>query len=195
MIKSKLNFDEYLDEYFSASIATLLSLPKLSPTAAQVAEAMAHRVSKEQGTVIWFGNGGSASDAEHLSAELVGKFKHERRPIRSIALTTNSSLVTAISNDYGYENLFVRQIEGLARPQDVVVGITTSGKSVNVIKGLEAAKLLGCLTVALTGSFTANLQFVDYLLGVESHETCHIQEGHIVIGQAICGAVEKALLS
>ena len=144
--------------------------------------------------VIWFGNGGSAADAQHLACELVSKFYMERKALPSIALTTNTSTLTAISNDFCYEKVFERQVEAFAKEGDVLIGITTSGKSVNVINALKTAKTKGAITVAFTGNSTDKIRAcVDYLIPVPSNNTPHIQESHIMIGHIICYLVEKAL--
>ena len=145
-------------------------------------------------TVFWFGNGGSAADAQHLACELVSRFFIERKALASIALTTNTSELTAIANDYNFNTVFSRQIEALVKPGDVVIGISTSGNSPNVIEGIRAAKRLGAITVAFTGATGGKLQGkADYLLSVPSDVTPHIQESHIMIGHVLCYLVEKEL--
>jgi D-sedoheptulose 7-phosphate isomerase len=143
-------------------------------------------------TVFWFGNGGSAADAQHLAAELVGRFRLSRKALPSIALTTDSSALTAISNDYGYSEVFVRQVEALVRRGDVVIGISTSGNSENVVKGLRSAKQLGAKTIALTGVAGGKVsRHANLHLAVPSDVTPHIQEAHIMIGHIICHLVEQ----
>jgi len=146
--------------------------------------------------VLWFGNGGSAADAQHLAGELVGKFYLKREALASIALTTNTSELTAIANDYDFNQVFARQVEALANPGDVVVGISTGANSLNVIKGIEEAKHRGAITIAFTGASGRKLNAngnVDYLLTVPSEDTPHIQESHIMVGHIICYLVEKEL--
>ena len=144
--------------------------------------------------VIWFGNGGSAADAQHLACELVSRFYFERKALASIALTTNTSELTAIANDYSFEQIFSRQIEALVNSGDVVIGISTSGNSPNVIEGIRTAKKLGAITIAFTGATGGKLQGIaDYLLTVPSDDTPHIQESHIMIGHVLCYLVEKEL--
>ena len=146
--------------------------------------------------VIWFGNGGSAADAQHLACEMVGKFYQERKAYPSIALTTNTSEITAISNDYGFEYIFERQIEALVKEGDVVIGITTGGNSPNVVRGFKKSRDLGATTVALAGKSGGKIKSdgnVDYLLIVPSEETPHIQEAHIMIGHIICYLVELTM--
>jgi len=144
--------------------------------------------------VLWFGNGGSAADAQHLACELVSKFIIDRRAIPSIALTTNTSILTAVPNDYCYEEVFERQVEAFAEKGDILIGITTSGNSLNVINGLKLGKKKGAVTVAFTGRKADKIKdFVDYLIAVPSDSTPHIQESHIMIGHIICYLVEKRL--
>lgn len=148
---------------------------------------------EENKKIILFGNGGSAGDAQHLAAELVGRYKKERKGYPAIALTTDSSAITAIGNDYGFENIFSRQIEALAQEGDVIIGISTSGKSTNVLKGLELAKKMKCKTIMLTGKKMVSKKVVDLNISVPSINTPRIQEMHITIGQIICGLIEKSL--
>ena len=144
--------------------------------------------------VIWFGNGGSAADAQHLSCELVSKFLLDREAIPSIALTTNTSILTAVSNDYRYEDVFKRQVEALAQKGDILIGITTSGTSPNVLKALESGKKKGTVNIAFTGKRTAEIkELVDYLIDIPSKETPRIQESHIMVGHIICDLVERTL--
>ena len=148
------------------------------------------------GKAIFFGNGGSAADAQHLAAEFLGRFLQERRPLPALALHTNSSAVTAIGNDYGYEQVFARQLEALATANDVVVAISTSGNSPNVLEALQVAQKGGIPTVGLTGASGGRMRaLVDVLLAVPSSDTPRIQECHILIGHALCDAVERAIVS
>ncbi len=143
---------------------------------------------------LFFGNGGSAADAQHLAAEFVGRYLRERKPLPALALNANSSAVTAIGNDYGYEQVFARQIEALAVPGDVACGISTSGDSQNVIEGVLRARKFGLLTIALTGSTGGRMRdLADILIAVPSDETPRIQECHILIGHALADAVEQAI--
>lgn len=144
------------------------------------------------GKLILFGNGGSAGDAQHIAAELVGRFERERRALPAIALTTNSSTLTAIGNDYGYNKVFSRQVEAWARPGDVVIGITTSGNSPNVLEGVAAAKRCGAKTIGMTGEKGGKLAAeVDLCLKVPSSSTARIQESHILIGHLLCLLIDK----
>ena len=143
---------------------------------------------------IFFGNGGSAADAQHLAAEFVGRYLRERKPLPALALNANSSAVTAIGNDYGYDQVFARQLEALALAGDVAVAISTSGNSASVIEGAQCARRLGLFTVALTGASGGRLRdLVDALIAVPSEETPRIQECHILIGHIISELVEQTI--
>jgi D-sedoheptulose 7-phosphate isomerase len=144
-----------------------------------------------------FGNGGSAADAQHLATEMVGRlYKLERRGLAALALTTDSSILTSVGNDYGFERVFERQVEALAKRGDVALGISTSGRSPNVLKGLAQAKKMGCKTLALTGGdggALARAKYVDLCLNVAAARTSHVQETHIAIGHALCFLAEGGL--
>ncbi len=143
---------------------------------------------------ILFGNGGSAADAQHIAAEFVGRFAFDRPPLPALALSANSSCVTAIGNDYGFEVAFARQIQALGCAGDIAIGISTSGDSMNVLQALLLAKQLGMTTVALTGAHGGKLKgAVDYCICVPSNETPRIQECHILIGHIISELVEEAI--
>lgn len=144
--------------------------------------------------VLVMGNGGSAADAQHLAAELVGRFLLERKALPAIALTTDSSILTAVGNDYGFERVFSRQVEALALPGDVVIGISTSGNSPNVLRALQAARALGCKTVGLLGKDGGSIaSVVDIDLTVPATETPRIQEIHAIIVHILCHLVEQRL--
>lgn len=149
---------------------------------------------RDGGKMIIFGNGGSAADAQHIAAELSGQFYNRSRPgLAAISLTTNTSALTAIANDLSYDTVFERQLEGLCRPGDVVIGISTSGNSGNVIRAIEKAKKLGAVTVGMTGAGGRLPDLVDHALKVSSTDTPRIQESHILIGHIICAIVEKEM--
>jgi len=149
---------------------------------------------KNGNKTLFAGNGGSAADAQHLAAEFVSRFYFDRPGLPSISLSSDPSIVTAIGNDYGYENLFVRQVEAHGKKGDVFFGISTSGKSPNVIKALAKAKEMGLITVALTSAKGADMgKLADYSLAVPGTITPKIQESHITVGHAICAGVEAAL--
>lgn len=144
------------------------------------------------GKVVLFGNGGSASDAQHIACEFISRFKLERRSLPSVALNTNTSILTAVGNDYSFDNIFERQVEGLVNRGDVVIGITTSGNSANVIKGIEKAKEIGAKTVVLTGRNGGKIDgLADVTFKAPSDDTPRIQEVHITVGHIICELVEK----
>jgi D-sedoheptulose 7-phosphate isomerase len=146
--------------------------------------------------LLLFGNGGSAADSQHIAAEFVGRFQLERMPLPALALTVNTSALTGIGNDYDYVNVFSRQVEALGQAGDVAVGITTSGKSPNVIKGLAAAKAKGLVTVGMTGKFGDMLKEVSkYCLCVPSDQTPRIQECHILIGHIVSQLTEQEMFA
>ena len=142
------------------------------------------------------GNGGSAADAQHIAAELVGRYGFDRPSIPSLALTTDTSNLTAIGNDYGYDQVFSRQLEGMGQTGDIFIGISTSGNSVNIIKAFESAKKKGIITVALTGRDGGEMaKMADYALIVPSNATPRIQESHILIGHILCDIIEKEIFA
>ncbi len=159
----------------------------------EVAKLMAE-VFKKGGKLLVFGNGGSAADAQHLAGELVNRFKKERKPLAAIALTTDTSVLTAISNDYDYSLVFATQVEALGKKGDVALGISTSGNSPNVLKALEVAKDLGLYTVGLSGGEGGKMKgLCDYLILVPSKETPRIQEGHLLFLHLVSELVEEIL--
>jgi len=186
--------EKLITEYIEQSIQTK---QRLLETKREIIEQIVGEIVKalqHDNKVLWFGNGGSAADAQHLACELVSKFFLERKALASLALTTNTSELTGIANDYSFDRVFARQVEALARPGDIVIGITTSGNSPNVIEAIKVAKRLGAITVGFTGESGGRLKdYVDYLLDVPSKVTPHIQESHITIGHLICLLVEKQI--
>jgi D-sedoheptulose 7-phosphate isomerase len=141
--------------------------------------------------ILWCGNGGSAGDSQHLAAEIVGRFRRERRGLPSIALTTDTSILTAVANDYGYDAVFSRQVEALGEPGDILVGISTSGNSHNVVNALLAAKEQGVTTIAFTGEGGGRMAgLADYLFAVPSRDTARVQEAHILAGHMLCDWIE-----
>ncbi|MBM3250190.1 MAG: D-sedoheptulose 7-phosphate isomerase [Candidatus Omnitrophica bacterium] len=149
---------------------------------------------KKNGKVILFGNGGSAADSQHIAAEFVGRFKKDRTALAAVALTTNTSVLTSLANDYGYDVVFAKQIEALGQKNDVAIGISTSGKAKNVAAGIKQAKKMGIRTIALTGGDGGDLaKLADFSLIVPSLVTARVQEAHITIGHAICELVEQAV--
>lgn len=146
------------------------------------------------GTIYWCGNGGSAADSQHLAAELVGRFKDERRPLRSVALSTDTSVLTCVANDYSFDAIFSRQIEALGRPGDLLVGISTSGNSSNVLYALQTAKKLGLHTVAMLGKDGgAAKSLAENVIVIPSLNTARIQEAHILIGHCFCYFIEERI--
>lgn len=146
--------------------------------------------------LMFAGNGGSAAEAQHFSAELVGRFLKERRPLPAIALHADTSALTAIGNDYGYEQVFARQIEALAQPGDVLICMSTSGTSKNIVAAMQTARAKGVVTIAMTGTHPRDMGgLADLVLKVPSTHTPQIQEGHLVLGHLLCGLVESRLLS
>lgn len=144
--------------------------------------------------ILIFGNGGSAADAQHIAAELIGRFKLERRALPCVALTTDTSTITAIGNDYGFSEIFARQIEALACKDDIIIGISTSGTSVNVIKAFEKAGTIGCTVIGLTGKNTSMFdKHSKITLSIPSSDTARIQEMHILIGHLLCELIETGL--
>lgn len=166
-----------------------------SQLAATAAEAVAAIIQSlgNGGKVICFGNGGSATQASHMAGELVGRFRLTRRPFPAVSLASDSGTVTCIGNDFGYPALFERQMEAFAQPGDVAIGLTTSGKSENVIRALKVAKSRGVATIALTGAAGLDTGEADHLLAVPSTDTAHIQEVHLMILHAWCIAIDDAL--
>ena len=145
-------------------------------------------------TIFWCGNGGSAGDSQHLAAELIGRYKKDRRPLKSLALTTDSSAITCIANDYSYEKVFERQIEGLGTKGDALIGITTSGNSANVVNALSKCSEIGVTSICLLGKDGgAARNIADHSIIVDSDSTARIQEMHIMIGQIFCDLIEHGL--
>lgn len=195
-MKNIINFEDRVTELMAASIVVkqnLLSSPVVVPTVARVSEILITAL-RQGNKIMLFGNGGSAADAQHIAAELVGRFAFDRPPLPALAFSVNSSCVTAIGNDYGFEQVFSRQLEALARPGDVAIGISTSGNSPNVIKAIMKAREMGLQTVGLTGNTGGNLKKIaDYCICVPSDETPRIQECHILVGHILSELVEQEI--
>ena len=176
-----------LNEHLTTLDATMKSIGSSLEVAAKICIDSL----KQGGKILIFGNGGSAADAQHIAAELVGRYKLERKGLSAIALSTDTSSLTAISNDYGYEHVFDRQIEALANPEDVAVGISTSGNSSNVINALQSAKNIGCKSIGLSGKFGGDMnKLCDVNLVIPAKDTARIQEMHILLGHIICHLIE-----
>lgn len=186
----------HIQSELSSSRATIERLENDAPLTIAIAKAGRALIDcyKQGGTVLIGGNGGSAADSQHIAAEFVSRLKFDRAPLPAIALTADTSIVTAIGNDYGFSQLFSRQIAGYGRKGDVFIGITTSGRSENVLKGFETAKALGIMSIALTGEAgLANNTPCDHLLRCPSGSTAKIQECQIIVGHLLCDLVERSL--
>jgi D-sedoheptulose 7-phosphate isomerase len=183
-------FETELAEHAAVTAATAAALAE--PFGRLVGHGL--RAIQGGGKILLFGNGGSAADAQHLATELTVRYVRERTPIAALALTTDTSALTAIGNDLGYDQVFARQIQALGRSGDLVIAITTSGRSRNVVLALEAARDLGLVPAALAGGGGGDLLgLADPVLMVPSETTARIQEMHITLGQMFCGALERAL--
>lgn len=179
---------------FEAAIAEHLEVVRQveaqQPVLERIARAMTAAL-HAGGKILWCGNGGSAGDSQHLAAELVGRFRRERRGMASVALTTDTSVLTSIANDYGYAAVFSRQVEALGAAGDLLVGLSTSGNSENVLCALETARELGLVTVAFTGAGGGRMAgMTDHLFAVASRDTARIQEAHILAGHMLCDWIE-----
>lgn len=182
-----------ISQRIEASIEVHRQLLKYTETYAVVAEKIIHAFRKGN-KLFLFGNGGSAADAQHIAAELVGRYYLDRPALPAQALTVNTSSLTAIGNDYAYDQIFSRQIEAFGQAGDVAIGISTSGNSHNVVEALRAAKRKGMLTVGMTGESGGQIKTeADFCVCIPSTDTPRIQEGHILVGHILCELVEKAL--
>ena len=187
------NFADEINRIFDDSIEVITKSKNLSEKLNQSTIKIISCL-KNNGKVVLFGNGGSASDAQHMAAELIGRFKIERESISAIALTTDTSVITSIGNDYDFNKIFSRQCESLVNENDVVIAISTSGNSDNVINGVLKAKEKGSFVIGLTGNSGGKLKSsADILLDVPSDDTARIQEGHRVIIHSLCELIEKNL--
>ena len=197
-MKNTADFEKRIGNLIEASITTkraMLADSQIVPTLAKVCELLVNALSLGN-KILLFGNGGSAADAQHLAAEFVGRFAFDRPALQALALSVNSSCITAIGNDYGFDQVFSRQIEALARPGDVAIGISTSGNSSNVLSAFSTARKMGLHTVALTGNAGGKLKgSVDHCVCIPSNETARIQECHGLIGHIIAELVERAMFN
>ncbi|QFY41818.1 D-sedoheptulose 7-phosphate isomerase [Candidatus Methylospira mobilis] len=177
---------DIIDTALNEHQAVITRLQAFTPVIRQIADRI--RLCLNQGgKLLLMGNGGSAADSQHIAAEFVGRFRRERRGLPAIALTTDTSILTSIGNDYGYEHIFARQIDALCEAKDVVVGITTSGNSPSVIKAIQLAREMGACTIGFSGESGGRLAEVSELtLKVPSANTARIQEGHILVGHILC---------
>jgi len=181
-----------IKQEFNEHLKTLDATTKSIESTLEVAANICIDSLKQGGKILIFGNGGSAADAQHIAAELVGRYKLERKGLSAIALSTDTSSLTAIANDYGYEHVFSRQIEALANPEDAAIGISTSGNSSNVINALQLAKNIGCKSIGLTGKSGGDMnKLCDVNLVIPAKDTARIQEMHILLGHIICHLIEQ----
>jgi D-sedoheptulose 7-phosphate isomerase len=165
----------------------------LAESVARVGDMLVERILAGNKLLV-FGNGGSAADAQHFAAELGGRFRRERRGLPALALTTDTSLLTAVGNDYGFDRVFARQVAAMARPGDVVIGISTSGRSPNVLAGLQTARQFGATTVALVGANTSEVApLSDFVIPVPASDAPRVQEVHAVVIHILCDIVEQAV--
>jgi len=182
---------DYLKGEHAAHMAMFNALEPLFPLISDVGIAMQNTI-KNGGKILLMGNGGSAADSQHIAAEIVGRFKKERKGMPAIALTTDTSILTSVGNDYGYDYIFARQVEALCRPEDLVIGLTTSGNSANVVSAIEAANAIGAITVGLTGGTGGKLNnLCTYNIVIPSSVTARIQEAHIFVGHSLCEILES----
>ena len=186
-----MDYIEYLKGEHAAHMAMFSALEPLFPMISAVGIKMQECI-KNGGKILIMGNGGSAADSQHIAAEIVGRFKKERKGMPAIALTTDTSIITSVGNDYGYDYIFARQIEALCRPEDLVIGITTSGNSANVVSAMQAAEEIGAVTIGLTGGSGGKLNAIcDFNLIMPSSVTARIQEAHIFVGHSLCEILES----
>ncbi len=182
-------FDRALAEHERVFDGIARLAPVLEAAAARAAECI-----ERGGKILFCGNGGSAGDAQHLAAELVGRLVRDRRALPGLALSTDSSALTCIANDFGYDEVFARQVEGIGRPGDVLIAISTSGNSPNVVRAAQAARQLGIYVVGFLGRDGGTLgPLVDLAVTVASDETARIQEAHIFLGHVMCARIEQRL--
>jgi D-sedoheptulose 7-phosphate isomerase len=195
-MKNTVDFERQVGNLIEASIATkkaMLSDSQIVATVAKVSEILVKAL-KQGNKALLFGNGGSAADAQHIAADLVGRFAFNRPALPALALSVNTSSVTAIGNDYGFDQVFSRQLEALARAGDVAIGISTSGNSANVLRAMSTARKMGLHTIALTGRTGGKLRnTADHCICVPSDDTPRIQECHTLIGHIISELVEREI--
>ena len=184
-----MNIDT-IDSYFIEAAQAMENMRDQQSVILTVSQKIALAIGDGRKVLIC-GNGGSASDAQHFAAELVGRFEKERSPYAALALNTDTSIITAIANDFGFSEVFSKQIEALGRPGDILIGISTSGSSQNIIRAVEVAKAKGLLTVALTGQKGDLGENCDFAIRSSSHRTCHVQETHIATLQLIAQLIEN----
>ena len=194
----KINLTDRIKEHFAESLSVkMLSMERLTLDLAQAMQVMVNSL-KLGGKILACGNGGSAGDAQHFAAELVGRFERERMELGAIALTTDSSILTAIGNDYGFEEIFSKQVRAIGKKEDILLGISTSGNSPNVILAIKAAKKMGMRVVAFTGRGGGKIKDLlepeDVHLCVPSERTARIQETHLLLIHCLCDGIDYLLL-
>lgn len=188
--KPMINIAHILQDHRAVIAALDAMIPEIEAIARRMTECL-----KAGNKILWMGNGGSAADSQHLAAELVGRFTRERAALPSIALTTDTSILTALANDYDFEAVFARQVEALCRPGDTVVGLSTSGNSKNVLAGIRAAQKISAYTVGFSGKDGGKMRdSVNICLLIPSSETARVQEAHILIGHILCDWIESAIM-
>jgi D-sedoheptulose 7-phosphate isomerase len=189
--------DALIAGFFDRSLAALQAAGQDAALLRLVGE-IAHAIAQSMrggGKLLIAGNGGSAADAQHLAAEFLSRYLIDRRPLPALALTADTSVLTAVGNDYGFDHVFERQVRGLGRPGDVFLGISTSGRSPNVLRALEAARDVGLVTVGFSGAADTGMRALcRHFLAVAAQETAIVQQIHMVAGHAICALVERAML-
>ena len=194
MTKNNTKLKNIISKHIEEHIQTILTIQKHHFETIQLIASILSEILNKKGTIFLCGNGGSAADSQHLAAEFVGRFKKDRRALSSIALTTDSSILTCISNDYSFEEIFSRQIEAIGREGDALIAISTSGNSKNINEAILTAKKSGLKTIALLGKDGGEaLHSSDIALKIDSDSTARIQESHILIGHILCDLVEKEL--
>ena len=186
-----MKYVSYLKGEYAEHMAMFNALEALFPQVSEVGILLQNCI-KNGGKILICGNGGSAADSQHIAAEIVGRFKKERKGLPAIALTTDTSILTSVGNDYGYDYIFARQVEALCTPKDVLIGITTSGNSANVVVAIEAANDIGASTIGLTGGTGGKLNALcKHNIIVPANVTARIQEAHIFIGHCLCEILES----
>ena len=184
---------EFIESEFRNISCNFIHLQALAPQIEEVAAVCIDALKKGH-KIMFCGNGGSAADSQHLAAELVGRYKMNRPAMNALALTVDTSILTAVGNDYGYDTIFERQVEGLGKSGDVLIGLSTSGNSKNVLAAFDMAKKKGITTVAMTGQSGGKMkEQADFTINVPSDVTNNIQEMHIAVGHLLCGVIEKEL--
>jgi D-sedoheptulose 7-phosphate isomerase len=186
-----MKYVDYLKGEHAEHMSMFNALEALFPQVSEVGILLRNCI-KNGGKILICGNGGSAADSQHIAAEIVGRFKKERKGLPAIALTTDTSILTSVGNDYGYDYIFARQVEALSTPKDVLIGITTSGNSANVVRAIEAANEIGASTIGLTGGTGGKLNALcEHNIIVPANVTARIQEAHIFIGHCLCEIIES----